>query len=452
MRHISISLVLSALLLVSVCSAQQTSTSDNKRTNSGRDASQIGIYGPVIGGDGTAHFIPLWISPNYLLSSVIFQASGGNIGIGKTSPGAALDVNGSINTTTNYQIGGTAVLKGTPYVYPNGGNLALGFGTGDPTTASSYNVFVGFGTGTSDTSGSGNVFAGALAGAGNTTGSANNFFGVAAGYSNTTGANNTFVGTDSGYWNNSGSFNTFLGSGAGADNTIGGYNVAIGSDAGSANDTGVGNTILGNGAGEANTSGSYNIFIGYAGGIQNTTGSGDIYIGTQGPQSGVEWSAIRIGAGQNSTYIAGIYGDTSPSGVPVYVNQDGLLHAQTSSLRFKEQVRDMGDSTSALMRLRPVTFLYRPEYDKGDRILQYGLIAEEVAKVYPELVAYDSGGQPYSVRYQYLSTMLLNEVQKQYHRAEAEAKVITAQEQKIEDLEQRLSRLESLIPQTVANK
>jgi hypothetical protein len=112
----------------------------------------------------------------------------------------------------------------------------------------------------------------------------------------------------------------------------------------------------------------------------------------------------------------------------------------------------MGDSTNGLMKLRPVTFFYKPEYDKGEHTLQYGLIAEEVAKVYPELVADDQDGQPYTVRYQYLATMLLNEVQKQYHRAEAEAKVITEQEQKIEDLEQRLSRLERLVPQIVAQK
>jgi hypothetical protein len=132
-------------------------------------------------------------------------------------------------------------------------------------------------------------------------------------------------------------------------------------------------------------------------------------------------------------------------GVPVQINANGQLGAQTSSLRFKEQVRNMGDSTSGLMRLRPVTFLYKPEYADGERTLQYGLIAEEVAKVYPELVAYDNDGRPYSVRYQYLTTMLLNEAQKQYRRAQAEAKVITMQEEKIEQLEQRLSRLEGLV-------
>ena len=129
----------------------------------------------------------------------------------------------------------------------------------------------------------------------------------------------------------------------------------------------------------------------------------------------------------------------------MFVNSNGQLGTQPSSLRFKEQVRDMGDSTSALMRLRPVTFRYKPEYDPGERTLQYGLIAEEVARIYPELVAYDSEGQPYSVRYQYLSTMLLNEVQKQYHRAEAQAATIRSQEQKISDLERRLERLEKFV-------
>ena len=129
----------------------------------------------------------------------------------------------------------------------------------------------------------------------------------------------------------------------------------------------------------------------------------------------------------------------------MYVDSNGQLGTTVSSRRFKEQIADMGNSTDAMMKLRPVTFLYKPEYDKGERTLQYGLIAEEVAEVYPELVAYDKDGQPFSVRYQYITTMLLNEVQKQYRRAEAEAKVITAQQQQIDQMQQRLSRLETLI-------
>ena len=137
-----------------------------------------------------------------------------------------------------------------------------------------------------------------------------------------------------------------------------------------------------------------------------------------------------------------------PGGIPVTINANGQLGALTSPLRFKEQVHDMGDSTAGLMKLRPVTFLYKPQFADGEFTLQYGLIAEEVAKVYPELVAYDKDGQPYAVRYQYLNTMLLNEAQKQYRRAEA-------QEQKIERLEERLSRLEELLrsePQLLSQK
>ena len=138
------------------------------------------------------------------------------------------------------------------------------------------------------------------------------------------------------------------------------------------------------------------------------------------------------------------------------MDSNGQLGTIISSRRFKEQIRDMGDSTNALMKLRPVTFLYKPEYDKGPRTLQYGLIAEEVAEVYPDLVAYEPDGKPYTVKYQYLTTMLLNEMQKQYHRAETQAEVIKTQQQEIDDLksqlrlqnaafQERLSRLESMV-------
>jgi serine/threonine protein kinase/dipeptidyl aminopeptidase/acylaminoacyl peptidase len=208
--------------------------------------------------------------------------------------------------------------------------------------------------------------------------------------------------------------------------------------------------LSGTHAGLRNTTGQQNTFIGAIGaGQSNTTGSFDVYINNSGPPSEIESHTIRIGDPefQASAYIAGIYGSfVGGNGVAVYVDSDGQLGTVVSSRRFKEQIRDMGDTSSALMKLRPVTFLYKPEYDKGPRTLQYGLIAEEVAEVYPDLVAYDPDGKPYTVKYQYLTTMLLNEVQKQYRRAEAEAaEVIRSQEQKIEELEQRLSRLEKLV-------
>ena len=149
--------------------------------------------------------------------------------------------------------------------------------------------------------------------------------------------------------------------------------------------------------------------------------------------------------------MAGIYGVTSASGVPVFINSNGQLGTQTSSRRYKEEIREMGDATAALMKLRPVTFYYKHEYDNGPRTLQYGLIAEEVAKVFPELVAYNTDGSPYTVRYQFLSSMLLNEVQKQYRRGQDQAEVIQAQEQQINELEERLTRIEKILSSDAAS-
>ncbi|MGA2370633.1 MAG: tail fiber domain-containing protein [Candidatus Korobacteraceae bacterium] len=295
--------------------------------------------------------------------------------------------------------------------------------------------------------------------------------GIGAG-SNTTGIDNTFFGNNAGNGNTTGAANVFSGDSAGFSNVGGSYNAFYGHKAGYSNTAGQNNTFAGLYAGYSNTTGSDNVFYGQNAGYGNTTGSNDVYVANSGPSSGTESNTIRIGtqgtgAGQqNAAYIAGIFGSTSSSGVPVFVNSSGLLGTLTSSMRFKEQINDMGDSTSALMKLRPVTFFYKPEYDKGERTLQYGLLAEEVAQVYPELVAYDNDGQPYTVRYQYLASMLLNEVQKQYRRAQEAATVIQAQQKEIEslkgelqmqnaDLLERLSRLEKLVgnqAQTIALK
>ncbi len=262
----------------------------------------------------------------------------------------------------------------------------------------------------------------------------NTFLGIEAGYSNDSGDSNVYVGFQSGLVS-TGSNNIFLGPSV----AYGGY----------PGDSGNNNTYIGYAAAYNNTTGSNNTYLGYMAGFNNGTGSSNIYMGSQGTSG--ESNVIRIGTQgsadgqQNAAYIAGIYGSNSPSGVPVFVNASGQLGTLTSSLRFKEHVSDMGDSSSALMRLRPVTFFYKTEYENGPRTLQFGLIAEEVAKVYPELVAQDADGKPYTVRYQYIASMLLNEVQKQYRRAEQQAEVITSQERKISELEQRLSRLEGLV-------
>ena len=175
-----------------------------------------------------------------------------------------------------------------------------------------------------------------------------------------------------------------------------------------------------------------------------------IRIGTQGTGDGQ----------QNTTYIAGIRGTTASGGIDVLIDANGMLGTTTSSRRFKDNILDMGEASSKLFQLRPVTFFYKPQYDDGSHILQYGLIAEEVAKIYPDLVVYGEDGQPQTIRYHLLTPMLLNELQKQHTVAtsarcnpDPTAKIEllqqskAAQQQQIEDLQQRLSRVESLLVQ-----
>jgi hypothetical protein len=176
--------------------------------------------------------------------------------------------------------------------------------------------------------------------------------------------------------------------------------------------------------------------VGFRAGVNNKTGSYNLYLRNDGIDG--ESNTLRLGDVQQSAYIAGVYGVTSGSGVPVYINSNGQLGTLTSSQKYKKDIEDMGDVTSALMKLRPVTFYYKPEYDKGARARQYGLIAEEVAKIYPDLVAYNPDGSPYTVRYQYLSSMLLNELQKQYRKAQS-------QQTRIDALELRLSHIEAML-------
>jgi len=360
--------------------------------------SNVGIGGGCSSGFG---YITYWLSTSTLGCSGIFQAANGFIGVGTTSPSAAVDVNGDINARydlSSYQIGEHTVLQisGTQ-------NLAVGV---DACTngAGGSNTCVGYGAGSADNG----------------------------------GYYNTFIGEDAGAANQGGNDNTFLGTSAGQSNIAGTANVAVGAAAGFTNNNS-NNVFVGQGAGYSNT-GSSNIYVGY--GVDNAS----------------ESNTIRIGSGQSAAYIAGVNG-VNNSGVAVYINGSGQLGTTSSSRRFKEQVTDMGDSSSKLLQLRPVTFFYKPEYDDSSHALQYGLIAEEVANVYPEMVAYDKDGQPYTVKYQYLAPMLLNELQKQQALASAQQDVIQtqreqvnaqqqqmqAQQQQIEQLQQRLSRLESLI-------
>jgi hypothetical protein len=416
MNQIRVATTLAILLLVPLAKAQQASTTAS--TNSEKQNAAALPPGPILGGMGTTNYIPIWASSSFLLNSVMYQTSYGSLGIGTTTPVAKLDVNGSINTPAGYSNGG----------YEIGGNKVLSIGY-----AGNRNIFLGVAAGVnSQDQGTDNTFAGYQAGYNNFYANGNTFIGSGAGRNSSgSGSNNTYIGMDAGL-SSAGDFaenNTLVGASAGANNQTGGHNV-----------------FLGTSAGYQNILGSVNTFLGQSAGYYNTSGNNNIYIGNLGPQSGTESSTIRIGGDtgqgygtQTAAFVAGIYGTASSSGILVYVNSTGQLGTQTSSLRFKEQVRDMGDTTDALMRLRPVTFFYKPEYSNGERTLQYGLIAEEVAQVYPELVAYDNDGQPYTVRYQYLSTMLLNEVQKQYRRTKQQSEIVATQQVEIKSQRQEIA-------------
>lgn len=201
------------------------------------------------------------------------------------------------------------------------------------------------------------------------------------------------------------------------------------------------NTFVGVNAGNPNTMGSSNIVIGKDAGLNLGNGSNNIYLGNAGAN---ESNHIRIGTEgtQTATFIAGINGVNVNPATSVVVGPNGQLGVVLSSRRYKQDIRNMGGASIQLMRLRPVTFHYRPEYAAGDRTLQYGLIAEEVANVYPDLVSSGADGKPETVRYHLLSAMLLNEVQKQQRRIQSQAQLLRRQRRQIVELENRLRRLE----------
>src|SRR5207249_2778919 len=140
-----------------------------------------------------------------------------------------------------------------------------------------------------------------------------------------------------------------------------------------------------------------------------------------------EGNTIRIGDTQIATFIAGISGRTSSGGVGVFVNSAGQLGTVSSSARYKEAVESLGEDSRRLLRLRPVQFRYKPEYDDGSRLIQYGLIAEEVAAVFPELALYGPSGELETVRYHLLPVLLLSELQRQEGELAALREVVTAQ-------------------------
>jgi hypothetical protein len=303
------------------------------------------------------------------------------------------------------------------------------------------NVATGSGALFSNTTGEENTGDGFQALFRNTTGGSNTANGYQALFRNTTATGNTAVGQQALFSNTTGPANTAIGLAALVDNTIGYQNVANGAYALYANTTGYQNTADGGDALYSNTTGYYNtaigyealyfnttghnnIGLGYFGGGYLSTGSNNIHIGNGGAPE--ESNTIRIGVegGQVRTFIAGISG-TAITGTAVVVDGSGQLGVMPSVRRLKDEIKPMDEASEAILALRPVTFRYKKDIDP-QRTPQFGLVAEEVAKINPDLVVRDDKGEIYTVRYEAVNAMLLNEFLKAHRQMEEQQKQIDA--------------------------
>ncbi|MDC0258631.1 tail fiber domain-containing protein [Verrucomicrobiales bacterium] len=287
----------------------------------------------------------------------------------------------------------------------------------------------------------------------NENGANNTANGVSALTSNISGADNTASGRDALRDNTTGENNTAYGRSALQSNISGAYNTASGRDALRDNTTGVNNTAYGRDALRDNTTGVNNTAYG-AGAGSLTTGSNNIVIGHPGVAA--EVSTTRIGYSSDRAFIAGIRGATTglADAVTVMVDSEGQLGTVLSSRRYKQNIRPMKDFgvSERISQLRPVTFEYKQAQNGDEHPVQFGLIAEEVAKVFPELAVFNKDGQPETVKYHLLAPMLLNEMQDERKRHDQQ---LLERDREIEELraelkaerksvEQRLRKLEEM--------
>ena len=289
-------------------------------------------------------------------------------------------------------------------------NTAVGFDALFSNTTGNNNTANGIAALGSNTIGSNNTANGFGALLRNTTGAGNTALGFGALFANTTGFENAATGLQALFGNTTGFHNTGGGFAALSRNTTGNHNTANGDEALGSNTTGSSNTTTGAHSLENCTIGSGNTALGFGAGDNVTTASNVICIG-----SGVVGANVS-----NSCYVGSVFGQTSSGGAAVFINSNGKLGTSTSSRRFKEEIKPMERLSEALFALKPVTFHYKNEIDPVGTP-QFGLVAEEVEKVNRDLVVRDQEGKPYTVRYDAVNAMLLNEFLKE-HRTVQELK------------------------------
>jgi len=289
-------------------------------------------------------------------------------------------------------------------------NTAVGLSALANNKTGSFNTAIGAGALLANTVGE-NTATGARALLNNTTGDSNTAEGAFALMNNTRGNSDTAIGDSALFSNTTGNGNTANGANSLYSNANGGSNTAIGVGALIANVRGNSNTANGASALLSNTSGSSNIALGAGAGANVSTASNVICIGTAGQNT------------NNSCYIGQVFGTLSPGGTAVFINSNGKLGTLTSSRRFKEDIKPMKRASEAIFALKPVKFHYKKEIDPHG-IQQFGLVAEEVEQVNPDLVVRDNDGKTYSVRYDQINAMLLNEFLKEHRKVQEQETTI----------------------------
>ena len=316
-----------------------------------------------------------------------------------------------------------AVLPAPDGGYP-GGNTAEGQSALLSLTTGGFNTAVGLLSLRSDTSGQLNTAIGAgtlLA----STADENTATGAGALLSNTIGDSNTANGAFALFSNTSGSGNTALGFEA-LLSGVGAFNTAVGFSALKNNTTGSGNIALGDGAG-----------------LDHTTGNGNIYIASRGVPD--ESDTMRIGnpVVQTRAFIAGVRGVTTVNAaIPVLIDTVGQLGTISSSRRFKKEIKPMDQASGAILGLKPVTFHYKSDTAGTP---QFGLIAEEVAEVNPDLVVRDEKGEIYTVRYEAVNAMLLNEFLKEHKKVEQLQATVTRLATTVEEQAAQIQKVNAKI-------
>jgi len=301
-------------------------------------------------------------------------------------------------------------------------NVALGAGALLANNAEE-NTATGAGALLSNTTGVHNTATGAFALFSNIEGNANTAMGNDAMFNNTTGSANSAIGSTALFHNIGGDFNAAFGVETLYNNTEGRFNTAMGGyRALTSNTTGENNTAVGSFALFSNETGSANTAIGSEAG-EDITGSGNVCIGE---------GIVGDDGVNDTTWIRNVYSSVAATR-SVYVNQDNKIGTLASTRRIKDDIKPMDAASRTIFALKPVTFRYKREIDRY-RALQFGLIAEDVAQIDPQLVTQDQNGEPYTVRYEAINAMLLNEFLKEHRKVEKLEATVFQQQKQIEAL------------------